>query len=45
MWTWISLGANAVTLVFAVIILRYQKTIRGQLEIIRDRQYDESQGG
>lgn len=40
MWSWVTLGANAATWVMAVFILRQQTTIRRQLEIIRDRQYD-----
>lgn len=34
MWAWVTLGANAVTLVAAAYILRQQTTIRRQLDSI-----------
>ena len=44
-WSWVTVGANAFTAAMGVYILRQQITIRRQLEIIRDRQYDAWKGG
>ena len=38
--SWVTIAANAVTMVMALVILRQQRTIRAQLETIRGRQHD-----